>query len=127
MAASYYFRMSNVKTTVYLDAADYRRLKALAPAEGCPIAELIRAAVSEYARRHGPAALPSSLGIGTSGDCTLSERVEELLTGLGGPFCRKSTTSSLHGWGRPRRSRSEPNSSGRSSSTQPTRTCGWVW
>lgn len=83
MATSYRVRMSNVKTTVYLDAADYRRLKALAASEGRPTAELIRAAVPEYARRHQPASLPSSLGIGTSGDGTLSERVEELLTGLG--------------------------------------------
>lgn len=83
MATSYQFFVSNVKTTVYLDAADYRRLKALAASEGRPTAELIRAAVAEYARRHRPAALPSSLGIGTSGDGTLSERAETLLSGLG--------------------------------------------
>jgi predicted DNA-binding ribbon-helix-helix protein len=83
MVTSYSFRMTNVKTTVYLDAADYRRLKALAATEGRPTAELIRTAVAEYARRHRPASLPSSLGVGASGDGTLSERVEELLTGLG--------------------------------------------
>jgi hypothetical protein len=83
MATSYCFLVSNVKTTVYLDAADYRRLKALAASEGRPTAELIRAAVAEYARRHRSASLPSSLGIGTSGEGTLSERAETLLSALG--------------------------------------------
>lgn len=72
-----------MKTTVYLDAADYRRLKALAGAEGRSTAELIRAAVAEYARRRGPHTLPSSVGVGRSGDGTLSERAEQLLDGLG--------------------------------------------
>lgn len=44
--------MTTVKTTVYLDGADYRRLKALAAAEGRSAAELIRVAVAEYTRRH---------------------------------------------------------------------------
>ena len=72
-----------MKTTVYLDAADYRRLKALAGAQGCSTAELVRTAVAEYARGRGARALPSSLGSGRSGDGTLSERAEELLAGLG--------------------------------------------
>ncbi|MDP2959532.1 MAG: ribbon-helix-helix domain-containing protein [Longimicrobiales bacterium] len=72
-----------MKTTVYLDSADYRRLKALAGAEGRSTAELIRAAVSEYAQRRTPRSLPGSLGAGHSGDGTLSERSEELLHGLG--------------------------------------------
>lgn len=76
--------MATVKTTVYLDAADYRRLKALAATEGRPAAELIRAAVSEYARARAVRRLPSSLGIARSGDGALSERTEELLEGLGG-------------------------------------------
>lgn len=76
--------MNNVKTTVYLDAGDYRRLKALAAAEGRTAADLIRAAVSEYAARRVPGRLPSSLGVGRSGDGDLSERAEELLRGLGG-------------------------------------------
>lgn len=73
-----------MKTTVYLDAADYRRLKALAGAEGRSAAELIRAAVAEYARARAPRRLPASLGAGRSADGTLSERAEELLGGLGG-------------------------------------------
>lgn len=72
-----------MKTTVYLDAAEYRRLKALAGAEGRSTAELIRAAVAEYARIRAPRRVPASLGAGRSGDGTLSERAEELLDALG--------------------------------------------
>jgi len=72
-----------VKTTVYLDAAEYRRLKALAAREGCSAAELIRAAVSEYTRTRAESRLPRSLGIAASGDGTLAERSEELLEGFG--------------------------------------------
>lgn len=75
--------MSTVKTTVYLDAADYRRVKALATAEGRSAAELIRTAVSEYAKRHTTAGLPSSLGAGASGTPDLAERLEDLLDGFG--------------------------------------------
>ncbi len=83
MVTIYPSRMATIKTTVYLDAADYRRLKALASAEGRSAAELIRAAVSDYARRKAPRGLPTSLGVGRSGDGCLAERVEELLEGLG--------------------------------------------
>ncbi len=75
--------MATVKTTVYLDAADYRRLKALARAEGRPTAELIRAAVAEYAQRRVARRFPASIGAGGSGDGSLSERAEELLEGMG--------------------------------------------
>jgi len=75
--------MSTIKTTVYLDAAHYRRLKALAAADGRSAAELIRAAVSEYVRRRAPARLPRSLGAVRSGDGQLSERAENLLKGMG--------------------------------------------
>jgi hypothetical protein len=68
---------------VYLDAAEYRRLKALARAEGRSTAELVREAVSEYARRQGERPQPESLGAGHSGRDDLSERAEELLEGLG--------------------------------------------
>ena len=71
--------MSTMKTTVYLDGADYRRLKALAAADGRSAAELIRAAVSEYTRRRAPARLPRSLGAVRSGDGRLGERAEGLL------------------------------------------------
>lgn len=75
--------MSTVKTTVYLDAAEYRRLKVLAAREGRSAAELIRAAVAEYARARTEPRRPRSLGIAGSGDGTLAERSEELLYGLG--------------------------------------------
>lgn len=75
--------MATMKTTVYLDTADYRRLKALAVAEGRSAAELIRTAVSEYARRRAPERLPRSLGAGCSGDGRLSEQAEDLLQGMG--------------------------------------------
>ncbi len=75
--------MSTMKTTVYLDAADYRCLKALAAAEGRSAAELIRAAVSEYARRRAPGRMPRSLGAARSRDGQLSERAEDLLQGMG--------------------------------------------
>ena len=76
--------MATVKTTVYLDAGDYRRLKALAAAEGRSAAELIRVAVSAYARARTGRRSPRSLGVGASGDGSLSERSEELLEGMGG-------------------------------------------
>jgi predicted transcriptional regulator len=75
--------MATVKTTVYLDADEYRRLKFLAGVEGRSTAELIRAAVADYARRRGTRPLPASVGAGRSGDGTLSERAEELLAGMG--------------------------------------------
>ena len=76
--------MSTVtRTTVYLDAADYRRLKALARERGRTAAQLVREAVAEYAARHGATATPDSLGAGRSGDGTLSERAEELLEDFG--------------------------------------------
>jgi len=72
------------KTTVYLNSADYRRLKQLAQAQGRTAAELVREAVSEYARRHGGQARPRTVGAVQSGGAKLSERAEELLRGFGG-------------------------------------------
>ncbi len=72
------------RTTVYLDAADYRRLKALARSEGRTTAELIREAVAEYTRRRTGSALPQSVAAGRSGRGDLAERAEELLAGMGG-------------------------------------------
>jgi predicted DNA-binding protein len=57
------------KTTVYLDAADYHRLKVIARQQGRKPAELVREAVAAYTRR--------------SGKRDLSERAEQLLAGLG--------------------------------------------
>jgi predicted transcriptional regulator len=75
--------MSTTKTTVYLDASDYRRLKVLAEAEGRPTAELVREAISEYARRRTGTPRPRSVGVGRSGTGEVAERSEELLRGMG--------------------------------------------
>ncbi|MGQ0562639.1 MAG: CopG family transcriptional regulator [Gemmatimonadota bacterium] len=71
------------KTTVYLPAAEYRRLKALAEAEGRSTAELLREAVREYAQKRAAAARPRSIGAFRSGRADLSERADELLNGFG--------------------------------------------
>jgi hypothetical protein len=72
-----------VKTTVYLSAAEYRRLQAQARGEKRPAAELVREAVNEYTARRVPRRRPRSLGAGRSGRSDLSERAEQLLAGLG--------------------------------------------
>ena len=71
------------KTTVYLDAGDYRRLKALARAQGRSAAELVREAVSLYARANQAPQRPLSIGAGRSGDGGISVQAEELLYGMG--------------------------------------------
>jgi len=71
------------KTTLYLDADDYRRLKGLSRKRGAPAAELVREAVAEYVVRHAPAQTPKSLGAFASGRRDLSERAEDLLDGMG--------------------------------------------
>jgi hypothetical protein len=83
--ATYGNHMSDdsIKTTVYLDAAVYRRLKALARSQGRTAAELVREAVADYTARVSAPVRPSSLGAGRSGRSDLSERAEELLTGIG--------------------------------------------
>lgn len=74
---------ATTKTTVYLDTADYRRLKALARREGRSAASLIREAIAEYARREAPSRKPRSIGAGRSGRRDLSESAEDLLRGMG--------------------------------------------
>jgi predicted transcriptional regulator len=71
------------KTTVYLDAADYRRLKTIARASGRTPAELVREAVAQYAAREAPRRRPRSLGLGQSRRGDIGERAEDLLAGLG--------------------------------------------
>jgi hypothetical protein len=75
--------MKAQKTTVYLDEADYRRIKRIALESGCSSASLVREAVSEFAKRHGRRRRPKSLGIGRSGMPDLGERADELLAGFG--------------------------------------------
>jgi hypothetical protein len=75
--------MSRVqKTTVYLEEADYRRLKAIGRELGRPPAALVREAVAEFARRHGRRKKVRSVGAGRSGRGDVSERAEQLLAGL---------------------------------------------
>lgn len=74
---------TTLKTTVYLDATDYRRLKTIAREAGRAPAELIREAVSEYAKRNGRRRLPTSLGAGHGSADDAGARAEELLAGFG--------------------------------------------
>lgn len=71
------------RTTVYLDASDYKRIAEIAAGEGRPAAELIREAVADYVRRRAPRSTALSIGAGRSGRGDLAERSEELLDGLG--------------------------------------------
>lgn len=75
--------MSGQKTTVYLNADDYRRLRALAHREGRSAAELIREAVAEYTARRAPTPLARSVGAARSNRGDLADRAEELLSELG--------------------------------------------
>ncbi|MFQ5704614.1 MAG: CopG family transcriptional regulator [Gemmatimonadales bacterium] len=70
------------KTTVYLPKEAYRRLKLLAREQNKSAAELVREAVVEYAGRRAPTVLPTSIGAGHSGLKDLSERTEDLLSGM---------------------------------------------
>lgn len=73
------------KTTLYLDAGDYRKLKRIAASRKQTPAALVREAVAEYVTRHGGTSLPKSLGAGASGRGDLAERAEEFLAGIGEP------------------------------------------
>jgi hypothetical protein len=72
-----------LKTTVYLNGSDYRRLKALARERDVTAADLVREAVAEYARKHAPRRRAGSVGSGRSGRHDLSEKAEDLLAGMG--------------------------------------------
>jgi predicted transcriptional regulator len=75
--------MAVQKTTVYLDAEDYRKLKAIAKAERRAPADLVREAVAEYAGKHARRVAARSIGVGRSKRGDVSERAEELLAGFG--------------------------------------------
>jgi hypothetical protein len=72
-----------LKTTVYLDEADYARVKLIARKRGVKPAMLIREAVAQYADQYPTGSVPRSIGLGRSGGDDLSERAEEVLEGLG--------------------------------------------
>ena len=75
--------MKTIKTTVYLNAADYRKLKSLAADDGRSAAELVREAVAEYTARATERKWPRSIGMGDSGDPHFAERYEDYLDGFG--------------------------------------------
>lgn len=75
--------MKTIKTTVYLDAADYRTLKSLAADQKRSAAELVREAVAEYAARATERRWPRSIGMGDSGVADLAEKYEEVMDGFG--------------------------------------------
>lgn len=75
--------MATLKTTVYLDAGDYRRLKTLARSKGRTTADLVREAVSQYATREQPRLRPRSIGAGSSRTGDVAARAETLLAGFG--------------------------------------------
>ena len=75
--------MKRIKTTVYLNAADYRRLKSLATDQGRSAAALVREAVAEYAVRVTERPWPRSIGIMNSGIPDLAERYEDMMDGFG--------------------------------------------
>lgn len=82
MVTSYHMSPT-LKTTVYLEEADYERLKGIARRQGRAPAELIREAVAQYGARKEQSTKPRSLGAGHSRRGDLSERAEELLEGFG--------------------------------------------
>jgi hypothetical protein len=67
------------KTTLYLDAEDYRRLKRVAAGRRVAPAVLVREAVAEYVARHRAPSPPRSVAAFASGRGDLSERAEDLL------------------------------------------------
>ena len=75
--------MSKQKTTVYLGADDYRRLKALARGRGVGTASLVREAVAEYTVRHARRRRPKSIGAGASVRRDVARKAEDLLEGFG--------------------------------------------
>jgi predicted transcriptional regulator len=72
-----------IKTTVYLDPEDYRRLKVLAREQGRTTASLVREAVSAYARSQPLPVRPASIGVARSGRRDLADQAEALLRGMG--------------------------------------------
>ena len=75
--------MGKVKTTIYLDDAEYRRLKRIAERERTSAAELIRAAVSAFLARRQPATVPAWVGMLESESTVAAHDEDELLEGFG--------------------------------------------
>lgn len=77
------YGMSKVRTTVYLEGAEYQRLKRLADAEGRSAAELIRAAVARFLEEAHETGQPDWIGSMASGDADWAEDAPERLDGFG--------------------------------------------
>ena len=75
--------MKTIRTTVYLNAADYRKLKSLATDQGRSAAELVREAVAEYTARVTQRPWPRSIGIVDSGDPDFAANHEDHLDRFG--------------------------------------------
>jgi len=71
------------KTTVYLDDAEYRRLKQTAHRKGQAPAAVIRQAIAEYNFRHKKRPWPKSIGAYHSGIPDLAQRDEYYLGAFG--------------------------------------------
>jgi hypothetical protein len=71
------------KTTVYLEADAYQKLKFVARESGVAPAEMIRTAIAEFLDRRATRRLPSSLGAGRSRAGNVAARAEEFLQGFG--------------------------------------------
>ncbi len=69
------------KTTLYLDDEIYEQIRRRAESSGKTQASIIREALASFLAASAPR--PSSIGLGDSGQGDLSERVEELLEGMG--------------------------------------------
>jgi predicted transcriptional regulator len=83
IVATIYLRMARVKTTIYLEDADYRRLKRIAERERTSAAELIRAAVSAFVAQEEPSGLPAWVGLVDAEPGLSVCDEDELLEGFG--------------------------------------------
>ena len=71
------------KTTIYLNADDYRALKRIAQRAGRAPAALVRDAVAEYTVKHSRVRRAKSVGAFAGRRNDLGERSEDLLEGWG--------------------------------------------
>jgi hypothetical protein len=84
-----------VKTTVYLENDLALALRQLAALEGRSQAELIRHALSTYARHGKRPPIPGS-GEFDSGETGISERAEEILRNASGKKWRRTRSRGAH-------------------------------
>ena len=68
-----------VKTTVYLDEADAKKLRAISKRQAKPQAELIREAIHSFTSKEPPP-LPAGMGMFDSGHTDTTSRRKEILT-----------------------------------------------